>query len=270
MAVSYDTRISRLEVALQQLQTNPQIKTVFIDPLAELTAGVADGSITAAKILDGSVTAPKIAALAVGAAAIADLAVTAAKIADATITTAKIGDAQITSAKIADLVADKITAGSGIIVNLTIGATLTLGAGGKIVDADGSEWNENGLFLAAGAAAAECIRFSRTGFTPVGNIASAIGTNLSQLNIAVVLDPGAANGGASLLLNRTNVDDATTNATLQVKKTGSVLAAEIILAANGSIQFTRTNANDATALGAYYGRWPMIINGLTRYIPLYN
>lgn len=78
------------------------------------------------------------------------LSVTDAYIANATITSAKIGDAQITSAKIVSLDADKIVAGTGIINNLTINATLTLGAGGiisigaggRIEDADGSYWDQ--------------------------------------------------------------------------------------------------------------------------------
>lgn len=78
--------------------------------------------------------------------------ITSAYIANAAIQTAHIGDAQITSAKVASLDADKLVAGSGIINNLTINATLTIGAGGKIVDADGSEWTQNVLRLVSAGA----------------------------------------------------------------------------------------------------------------------
>lgn len=87
------------------------------------------------------------------------LSVTAAYIADATITNAKIVDATIQSAKIASLNADKIVAGSGIINNLTINAVLTIGAGGSIVDADGSTWDQNVLRLSSSGAVGDALLF---------------------------------------------------------------------------------------------------------------
>lgn len=174
MTASFDSRIDRLEQELQQLKASAAIKAVFQDPINN---GVAlfDGQVTAQQILDGTITAPKYQALSVGAAAIADLAVTTAKIANlavdatkianATITDAQIANATITSAKIASLVADKITAGAGIIANLTVSATLTIGVGGKITDNDGSYWDKDGIVLAGTSSISDGITIKRTGTT---------------------------------------------------------------------------------------------------------
>lgn len=80
---------------------------------------------------------------------------TVAPVPDLGITTAMLAAGAVTDAKIATLAADKLTAGLGIITNLTIKATLTLGAGGKIQDADGSTWDQNVLRLVSAGAAAD-------------------------------------------------------------------------------------------------------------------
>lgn len=130
MTSSIDSRVSRLESEMQQLKGSISITPVFRAPSVNLAlAEPADGSVTVTKI--------------------ADLAVTSAKIADLA----------VTSAKIASLAADKLIAGSGIINNLTINATLTLGPGGKIVDGDGSEWSQSGITLVSSTAQGDAIVF---------------------------------------------------------------------------------------------------------------
>lgn len=59
--------------------------------------------------------------------------------------------------------ADIIVNGSGLINALTIKNALTLGAGGSIVDADGSSWTQAGINLAATAAVADAITITRSG-----------------------------------------------------------------------------------------------------------
>jgi len=64
--------------------------------------GIADGSVTTAKLADGAVIGMKLAAGAVGRAKIFDGAVTTAKLADGAVTTAKLADGAVTTAKLAD------------------------------------------------------------------------------------------------------------------------------------------------------------------------
>ncbi len=59
-----------------------------------------------------------------------------------------------------------LDAQGSIINNLTIGAVLTIGAGGKIIDADGSFWDQNGMVFRATGAVADSLKFTRDGFVP--------------------------------------------------------------------------------------------------------
>ncbi|MBL7997028.1 MAG: hypothetical protein JNL32_00180 [Candidatus Kapabacteria bacterium] len=80
------------------------------------SSGVADGSVTTAKVADGAITSAKIADATIATGDIADGAITSAKIADATIATGDIADGAITSAKISD----------GTIVNADISASAAI------------------------------------------------------------------------------------------------------------------------------------------------
>lgn len=123
-----ETRVSRLDHQLGALLRNINLIPALNDANAVL---VGDGAITEDHLAPDSVTTVAIQALAVTTAKIGNLAVTGAKIADAT----------IGSAKITDLAVDKLTAGAGLIT------TLTIAAGGRIEDADGSYWDQNVLKL---------------------------------------------------------------------------------------------------------------------------
>lgn len=122
-------------------------------------------SIDTGHVVDGAITTTKIEDAAITNAKIEDATIESAKIADATITNAKIADATIASAKIASLEADKITAGTGIINNLSILATLLLGAGGKIQDADGSYWDQTGFSFESAGTEGDSILFKNGGVT---------------------------------------------------------------------------------------------------------
>jgi len=69
---------------------------------ADVSADIADGSITSAKLADASVIAAKIADGAVDSNKLANLAVTAAKIADGAVDSNKLANLAVTAAKIAD------------------------------------------------------------------------------------------------------------------------------------------------------------------------
>lgn len=87
------------------------------------------------------------------------------------IQTANIGDAQITNAKIASLAADKITAGTGIINDLTVKSEITVGASGdsgaiKSYDyvtssgASGFYLSDSGLIIKSGSIEAAALNIS--------------------------------------------------------------------------------------------------------------
>lgn len=173
----------------------------LVDPNAVLIADdavtegyIAAGAVTEAKIGALAVTSGKLGALAVTSAKLDDLAVTEGKIAALAVTNAKIADATIASAKIVSLAADKIVAGSGIINNLTIKAVLTLGAGGSIVDADGSTWDQNVLRLVSAGAEGDALVFK------VGSVDRAYMSADSSDNAIFALHSAGATNPTSLLL----------------------------------------------------------------------
>lgn len=174
-----DARITRLQNEMQQLKASSAIKPVFLDPINNGIGLIEEGTVTAAAILDGSITATKYAALSVTAAAIADLAVT--------------------SAKIADLEADKIVAGTGIVNNLTINATLTLGTGGKITDADGSEWNQSIFRLVSGGVVGDAFLLNSVGMSGPEDRFAISCDNSAVILAPVNLDPGLVAANPSLV-----------------------------------------------------------------------
>lgn len=115
------------------------IGTTAISNLAVTAAKLAADAVTTTKILDGAVTTAKLGSLSIGASQLAadsvttvkilDLNVTAAKLAADSVTTAKILDANVTLAKIANIATSKLlgraTAGSGVIEELSLGASLS-------------------------------------------------------------------------------------------------------------------------------------------------
>jgi len=70
---------------------------------------------------------------------------------------------------IASIAANKITAGSGIIANLTVSSTLTLGSGGKIIDADGCYWDQTGIVLTSADSFGDAIQW-KVGGSQKGSI----------------------------------------------------------------------------------------------------
>lgn len=85
--------------------------------------------------------------------------------------------AEVGDVYIASLSADKIVAGSGIINNLTINAVLTLGAGGSIVDGDGSTWDQSGITLKSTGSVGDAIIISRDTSTSKAKIQASIGAS---------------------------------------------------------------------------------------------
>jgi hypothetical protein len=147
---------------------------------AILTAMIADANITTAKIENLAVTEGKIANLAVTTAKIDDLAVTNAKIGNLAVDTAQIANLAVTDAKINTLSANKITAGSGLINDLVVKSTLTLGDASTdgiiksynyVSDTSGYKLDKSGLEINDGAIKADALQIQ-------------VGANLAPQNIA--------------------------------------------------------------------------------------
>lgn len=95
--------------------------------------------------------------------------------------------------------AEKIVSGQGVINDLTLKSTLTLGDGGKIVDADGSEWNQNGIKLAGPSSNADVISIERTGYDPLAKMTAYIQTGLANFYLDARVHPSNIdNYGAAL------------------------------------------------------------------------
>lgn len=180
--------------------------------------------------------------------------------------------------------------------DLLISGQLTLGTGGSIVDADGSSWSQSGIVLQSSALLGDSIRFTRSGFGSYATIQSAIDTDLGQLRFSAI---GSGGRTSAFSFSATNVDSST-DVTFETTKGGGGLGTRMSLFANGSFILTlgdnagaatltvkdsdlvdvfrinsnggleRPIANDATALGAYFGRVPFSINGVQKYLPVYN
>lgn len=114
--------------------SSPSIAPFRVSTSGQLVASninVQGGSITADAIDTGTLNGSLLGSDSVGNSAIASGAVD----------TLQIADAAITNAKVADLSASKITTG-------TLSSTvITLGSGGRIEDADGSTWDQDGITL---------------------------------------------------------------------------------------------------------------------------
>lgn len=102
------------------------------------------------------------------------------------------GTMSIPVAVITSLTIDKI--GSG-----TVGAVFTLGAGGKIVDADGSLWDQNGIVLASTGSLGDTLQWKRTSFTPISSIQASIGTGAASLWLKADPSGGGAGAGEGII-----------------------------------------------------------------------
>lgn len=189
------------------------------------------------------------------------------------------------------------TLGGINIANLTVTGTITLGSGGSIVDADGSYWDQSGLVLRGTGSLGDSIAFTRSGYSASGTIQSAFATNLGQMRIEAF--SAASSRSAALSLSATNVD-GTVDASLYTYKSGGSEGSSIsafgdgyvrvrlgdaagtnrfqvvdsgsneVFGVNSDGDLVRPITNDATGLGAYYGRVPIYINGTLKYLAVYS
>lgn len=62
------------------------------------------------------------------------------------------------------------TLGSMNLGTLTVTGTITLGSGGKIIDADGSQWDQNGITLVSGGSLGDTIKWVTSGPSNAGSV----------------------------------------------------------------------------------------------------
>ena len=119
----------------------------------------------------------------------------------------------------------------GTLANLTVDGTLTLGSGGKVVDADGSFWDQSGIVLKSAGSYGDSLKWQVGGsdagtiYASAGNLTMAQGTQFAV--------------GASLSLNSTNwsLFDAGASGGMR-SNSGHIQANNRIYPGNGSFQLT--------------------------------
>lgn len=173
---------------------------------------------------------------------------------------------------------------SGTMASLTVDGTITIGSGGSIVDGDGSTWTQTGLTLVSSGSFGDSIVWKVSGVDKASIYASSgnakfeySGGGLVQLTSSSAILIGdlnnrvTVNTGAAMVLSATNdikVQLGDTGGTYAFYVTDSSQVSQFGVNSNGDL--IRPIANDSTALGAYYGRIPIFINGNLRYLAVYN
>lgn len=205
------------------------------------------------------------------------------------------------------LVADRISGGSlggGFSLG---GSNITVSGAGVITNSDGDTWGPNGIVLKSAGAYGDSIKWNHGG-SDVGSITGSTsgmymyeGSSASATSHLFLSSTSARlqHGSSSYFLSVTGsgihtggpIYPGTTGLT-QTSNSLSYVSEGIAIvlgdsggtytwdvrnssgtrvfgvSSNGSL--FRAIANDATALGAYYGRVPIYINGALRYLAVYN
>lgn len=170
------------------------------------------------------------------------------------------------------------------LANLTVTGTITLGSGGSIVDADGSTWTQSGISLVSAGAFGDTIKWRVSG-VDIGSLYANSANLFMQYKtngIVSVYNDGATlqnNAGTNFLaVNGTSISGTSLNSISWKLGDAAGVQQFVIQDSGGNTVFginsngdlIRPIANDATALGAYYGRVPIFINGALRYLGVYN
>lgn len=179
-----------------------------------------------------------------------------------------------------------IGGGSMSFSNVTISGTLTLGVGGKIVDGDGSEWNSSGIIMKSTGIFGDTIKWQVSG-SDVGAIYATnnaihlyrasgsyvyLDQNTAQITTAGELNyfSGSNTAGNCLIRSsgdiRAKLGDAGGTYRFKVEDSSNTE----VFGINSDGELVRPITNDATGLGAYFGRIPIYINGSLKYIAVYS
>lgn len=178
-----------------------------------------------------------------------------------------------------------LDANGGTMAALTVDGTITIGTGGKI------QWNSTGSFIdddeiAISSSGSSKITF-RTSGTTYGGIYTSAGqmsiVNGNSANFSIEVTGGqvdiAADDGFNVYtvgaaaINLSSADDiyltlgdAGGTNLFYVRDSG----AQPVFGVNSNGDLIRPITNDATGLGAYYGRVPIYINGTLKYLGVYD
>lgn len=212
------------------------------------------------------------------------------------------GTINAASVSVTNLTASNVSSGSlgsgGSGINLGgtnglgINGNLTLGSGGKIIDADGSYWDQNGIVLVASNVFGDTIKWKVSGTDVAAISASAgggyfttdtgrrlfvtdgttVGYSYNHVEIGstrIILN--ATEGTSSINLGSSSdihltLGDAAGSYRCKVKDSGGTE----VFGVNSDGDLVRPITNDSTALGSYYGRVPIYINGSLKYLGVYD
>lgn len=162
-----------------------------VTTLSSLTANL--GTITA-----GTLTASVISGGTLNAAGITVTNLSATSITTGSLNGTLLTAGTVSDSAVASLSANKITAGSGIINALTVANTLTLGTGGKIIDGDGSFWDQTGIVLTSAGSSGDSIKWRTAGVDK-----GSIWCNSTQITFGY--GTGSSNEGVVLLAATTAI-----------------------------------------------------------------
>lgn len=162
---------------------------------------------------------------------------------------------------------------------LTVTGTITLGSGGKIIDADGSYWDQSGILLKSSNSFGDSIKWQNS-TNDIGSIYASSGTltlaSATNKALALVVQ-GSANlqltVGGTGDINMGLGDNSGTNSVRVLNNSSSTV---FLVASNGAVGIVANATNGIatgyTTLGSLTGRWA-IFNAsgtLVGYIPVYD
>ena len=193
----------------------------------------------------------------------------------------------LTSANWSVTSAGVMTSTSGTIGGLTIGASsLTIPAGKTLTNADGDTWSSTGITLVSAGSFGDSIKWSVGGVDKASIYADSTkgyfeyssggklwvysngvflshpsGGSIDVNNAAGIIVSAPANQEVAVILG-----DSAGARGFNIYNSGSTR----MFAVNSLGDLVRPIANDATALGAYFGRVPIYINGALKYLSVYS
>lgn len=205
-----------------------------------------------------------------------------------TVNGSALSNGSVSDSKIATLTASKITTGT---LTSTI---ITIGSGGSIVDADGSEWSQSGIILKSAGSFGDTIKWQVSGVDKGSLFADSTkfymqysSGGLLQLESSKAMISNASGAdryevasGTALYAYKASVARMAIEGThTSFELTDTAGASRFIIQDSAGVEvfsfnsdgeLVRPIANDATAEGSYFGRIPIYINGSLKYISIHN
>lgn len=190
---------------------------------------------------------------------------------------------------------------------LSINGNLTLASGGKLIDADGSYWDQSGIVLVSSGTLGDCIQWRVSGTMRGGIYADTAGLYIesspggsgASTYPYLYLNGTSAGLTADTYSNGITITSSATRIASSVNTYVDVSSSVLVASATGAVvtlgdaggtysfQVKNSSGNvmmgtgssgawihqvtaDTTAVGSYYSRIPIYINGNLRYLAVYN